>query len=349
MGILPDDHNLRLIIPPTESLAEIDKKTGVESAVQRGICRTLFHWRALASRVKARARISPAPSLPQSQRSLPTEWRAGAHLRQPSLFVLGTAKCGTTAFHHYLSQHPDIFMSNPKEPFFFEAEYHKGPEFYFNRYFRDWTGERIAGESRHRNLYLPFVPKRIHSYNPNAKFIAILRNPVERAVSHWWHWHSRSLEQLPLEEALKSDQERIESGAGLQSASEIEFYSSTLDPYGKGSFRTYLDSGYYYDQLERYMSRFGRNRILIILHDDFSRCTCEVVAKAFEFLECDPSVVHRISFDRINQSAPGMVEHVDSHVMAWLVNHFRPYNRRLESLLDVDLSVWDSPFSGSGS
>lgn len=52
------------------------------------------------------------------------------------------------------------------------------------------------GESRHRNLYLPYVPVRIHNFNPEAKLVAVLRNPAERAASHWWHWRSRGLEQL---------------------------------------------------------------------------------------------------------------------------------------------------------
>ena len=101
---------------------------------------------------------------------MPPEWTAGTRHLQPSLFVLGAAKSATTALHDYLGQHPDIFMSDPKEPFYFEAEYGLGSAFYFQRYFSNWRGERIVGESRHRNLYLPYVPDRIYSTTPKLNW-----------------------------------------------------------------------------------------------------------------------------------------------------------------------------------
>lgn len=91
-------------------------------------------------------------------------------------------------------------MSRPKEPFFFEAEHEQGVQFYSRKYFSTWSGQRIVGESRHRNLYLPFVPSRIHRFNRDAKLLVVLRDPVERAISHC------------LAEALRADMERIEAG-----------------------------------------------------------------------------------------------------------------------------------------
>jgi hypothetical protein len=127
----------------------------------------------------------------ESARRMPSEWKKGSRFASPSFFVVGAAKSGTTSLHVYLDQHPDIFMSKPKEPFFFEAEYDRGFDFYYRRYFGGWKGQREVGESRHRNLYFPFVPARIHAYNPEARILAVLRNPVERAISHWWHWYAR--------------------------------------------------------------------------------------------------------------------------------------------------------------
>ncbi len=88
-------------------------------------------------------------------------WRPGPACQHPSFFVLGAAKCGTTSLHDYLAQHSDICMSSPKEPFYFEAEQLRGAGWYRSRYFAHWRGEPIVGESRHRNLYLPWVPERI--------------------------------------------------------------------------------------------------------------------------------------------------------------------------------------------
>lgn len=280
----------------------------------------------------------------ESDRPLPSEWLSECRNLQPSLFVVGAAKSGTTALHDYLGQHPDIFMSDPKEPFYFEAQYELGSRFYFNRYFRDWAGERIVGESRHRNLYLPYVPERIQAYNPDAKFVAILRNPVERAVSHWWHWYSRAQEELPLDAALKADEERILSGVALMHPVEIKNYSANLDPYGKGIYRTYLDSGYYCEQLERYASRFGRDKLFVILYEDFVADPRGVLASLFAFLECAATFSDSVVLARSNESAPGMLQHFNRALESKLVEHYRAHNRNLELFLGRSLAGWDTPF-----
>jgi hypothetical protein len=283
-------------------------------------------------------------SFEDSDLLLPPEWGTGSRHFQPSLFVLGAAKCGTTALHDYLGQHPDIFMSDPKEPFYFEAEYDLGTNFYFNRYFNKWAGERIVGEARHRNLYLPYVPERIRTYNPDAKLVAILRNPVERAVSHWWHWYSRGQEVLPLHEALRVDDERIRSNVGFRNAEEIQTYSTNLDPYGQGIYRTCLDTGYYCEQLERYASAFGRSRLFVILYEDFVSKPREIMASLFAFLDCSTDIAEKIVLGGINESAPGMLEHLDHGLKSWLLDHYRPHNGKLESFLGKGLAAWERPF-----
>jgi len=256
----------------------------------------VYHVEAIAD--SGSYNIPPAtPNLisKETNRPLPEAWkRKTGTYRFPSVFILGAAKCGTTSLHSYLMQHPDIAMSNPKEPYFFEAEYNYGPTYYLNRYFNYWRGESVVGEARHRNLYLPYVPERILSYNPDAKLIVILRNPSERAISHWWHWYAREinpvmntvshvwhrrprkaslvrkavsrwrhrhcqqLETLPLREALLADWKRISSGPSFANTADIDRYAKSLEPDGKGLYRTYLDSGYYYEQLIRYIQLFGR-------------------------------------------------------------------------------------------
>lgn len=120
-----------------------------------------------------------------TNRTLPPECQGDGAYRLPSFFILGAAKCGTTSLHAYLGQHPDVCVSDPKEPFFFEAEFDRGATYYFNRYFSHWAGERIVGEARHRNLYMPYIPERILRFNPRARLIICVRNPTERAISHW--------------------------------------------------------------------------------------------------------------------------------------------------------------------
>ena len=71
------------------------------------------------------------------------------------------AEAGTTSLYYYLSQHPDICMSHPKEPMYFWAEYESGSDFYLGKYFKHWNGQSHVGEASHRNLFFPFVPSRI--------------------------------------------------------------------------------------------------------------------------------------------------------------------------------------------
>ena len=275
-------------------------------------------------------------------RQLPPGWSAGSSYRCPSFFVLGAAKSGTTSLHVYLDQHHEIFMSKPKEPFFFEAEYERGAQFYYNKYFGGWKGQRAVGESRHRNLYLPYVPARIFSYNPEARLIVLLRNPAERAVSHWWHWRSRDLEPLTAEAAFNSDMERIASGMAVVTPQEIADYAQELAKDARGQHRTYIDSGYYFDQLQRYLQYFRRDQLHVLLFEEFIRQPTESLRQVFQFLQVDEAVAPWVDVPRFNQSNPGMWDHISHRLWSELIDHYAPHNRRLEQLLGRSVSFWDS-------
>jgi sulfotransferase family protein len=274
-------------------------------------------------------------------RPLPAAWSAESGCRYPSFFVLGAAKSGTTSLHLQLDQHPEIFMSKPKEPFFFEAEFERGPQFYY-KYFGGWKGETAVGESRHRNLYLPFVPARIHSYNPRAKLIVVLRNPAERAVSHWWHWRSRGSESLSPWEACEADLARIDAGIKLESPEEIAGYAHDLRRNLRTDHRTYLDSGYYFEQLQRYMRLFERRQLHVILFDRYVTSPAETLRELFQFLEVNESIAPLVDVRPFNQSPPGMWEHVDDRLWNKLIEHYAPHNRRLEEFLGCSLASWDN-------
>jgi len=275
-------------------------------------------------------------------RPLPPAWRTESGCRYPSFFLLGAAKSGTTSLHLQLDQHPEIFMSKPKEPFFFEAEFERGPQFYYNKYFGGWKGETAVGESRHRNLYLPFVPARIHAYNPLAKLIAVLRNPAERAISHWWHWRSRGLEPLSPWEAFDADLARIDAGIKLETAEEIDGYAQELRRNPRKGHGTYIDSGYYFDQLQRYMRLFDRRQLHVMLFDRHVSCPAESLRELFRFLDVNESIAPLVDVRPFNQSAPGMWDQVDDRLWNRLIEHYAPHNRRLEEFLGCSLACWDN-------
>jgi SAM-dependent methyltransferase len=286
----------------------------------------------------------------ESARRVPPEWKSGSHMAFPSFFLVGAAKSGTTSLHVYLDQHPDIFMSKPKEPFFFEAEYDRGPAYYYRRYFGGWNGQREVGESRHRNLYLPYIPARIHQYNPEARIIAILRNPAERAVSHWRHclrggfdWHARGKESLGLFDALQADLKRIQSGAPAWAPEDIARYAADAGDEWQGAHRTYLDTGYYLEQLARYEALFGRSRMHVVLADDLFQEPQKTMAGVFSFLGVGPSFAATQKYEIFNDAPAGKDQQVSAEVWQWLVDHYKPYNQALEGYLGRSLGMWNRP------
>lgn len=208
----------------------------------------------------------------------------------PNLFILGAAKCGTTTLHAYLAEMPDVCMSQPKEPFFFEAEYRRGLEYYQQKYFAHWRGQAVIGEARHRNLYLPFVPARIHAVNPQARLMVMVRNPVERAYSHWNHLRFHGHEKLSFREAVEEDLARIERGLRHETPEEVAAYERAVlqPPEGIGLYRTLVDSGYYYEQIQRYVALFGAERLKVILLEDLKREPERVLGEVLSFLQLDP-------------------------------------------------------------
>lgn len=214
----------------------------------------------------------------------------------PNLFILGAAKCGTTTLYQYISGLTDVCMSKPKEPFFFEAEFDRGLDFYHRKYFSHWRGEVVVGEARHRNLILPYVPPRIHKLNPNAKLIVLVRNPIDRAFSHWYHLFARNSEELGFCEAIQEDLKRIEKGLKCDTPEEIKQHILKLPreaedkEIGLGLYRTYLDSGYYYEQIERYLSLFPRENIKVIVFEDLVTKPKKIVGELIEWFGLDTRV-----------------------------------------------------------
>jgi len=235
-------------------------------------------------------------------------------------------------------------------------------------------GEAAVGEARHRNLYLPYVPERIYDTAPDAKIIILLRNPIERAYSHWWHWFSRGLEQLPFEEAISQDLDRIEHGISFQGEEGVELWTRNFDfAHGKNEFRTYIDSGYYSTQIRRYLTLFPTERVKVITLEDLSSTPAEMAVDLWSFLGVDPDMRTGI-FDQRNQSLSGVAVKASRYAARVRVNkllprssknvamrllnrlgrkgmlpstrknlkqHYLSHNQDLENLLHRDLSLWN--------
>ena len=202
----------------------------------------------------------------------------------PNFLVIGAMKSGTTALYYYLEQHPQIYMSPIKEPNFFCYEGQVVADRNsitqigdYQDLFKGVSGEKAIGEASHCYLYEPRAVERIEHYVPEAKLIAILRNPVDRAHSHFLHLVRNGTE--PLTDFAQAIRE--ETGARQ-----------------KEMFQDYVGVGLYHDQLKRYFDAFGRDRIKVYLYEDLSNAPIDTLQDAFRFLEVEDSFVPDVSVKR---------------------------------------------------
>lgn len=131
---------------------------------------------------------------------------------KPNLFIIGAAKSGTTSLHHHLARHPDILMSDPKEPGFFvdELDYYPKDEDWYLSLFADGPDLAYRGESSTHYTKLPTypgVPGRIASYCERPRLIYLMRDPIDRAISHYWHNTRQNAEFRPPLRAMKENEE----------------------------------------------------------------------------------------------------------------------------------------------
>lgn len=200
----------------------------------------------------------------------------------PNLFVIGAPKSGTTTLYDMLTQHPQIYMCSPKEPRFFsrDSEYRKGFNWYIDTYFKDKKNYRIRGEATPTYLYLnkKTIPRiKDCLQDRTSKFIAIFRNPVDRAYSHYWFNRNTKInlqENLSFEEALASENQRIHD--------HPEFYEEGIVSY------SYFQTGLYAEQAKTFITGFGRqNCLFLLLEDLFPDNFQSTVQKIEKFLSID--------------------------------------------------------------
>lgn len=201
----------------------------------------------------------------------------------PNFLIIGAAKAGTTAFWHYLNQHPQIYMSPHKEPRYFalcgRPVDFRGPgdatRFRFVTDFEEYEGlfsgvggERAIGEASPWYLYVPSAAPAIKDRIPDVKLVAILREPVERAFSNYLHAVREGLEPLKtFREAMEAEEGRIQAG-----------WSPRFH---------YKQKGFYFRQLSHYLEYFDREQLRIYLYDDFIETPAELFADLFGFLGVD--------------------------------------------------------------
>jgi hypothetical protein len=248
--------------------------------------------------------------------------------RLPDFLVIGAQKSGTTSLHSSLIQHPQIFGACVKEVHFFDKNFSKGDLWYRAHFPIRHTVPSgcIVGESSPYYLFHPHAPERIRGELPHAKLIAILRNPVERAISHYFHEAKKSREDLPIMEALLAEDGRIEPEVEKMLEDE-RFYSRVHRSY------SYKRRGVYIEQLSRYREYRDNGQLLVLASEEFFTEPHRVLEEVFAFLGVDPTFV----CGDIRPKNVGMNRRdVPPAVYEYLNSYFAPYNERLYRYIGRD-------------
>lgn len=250
---------------------------------------------------------------------------ATARLRPlPDFLIVGAQKAGTTALYAYLRRHPAITGPPWKEVSYFDRQYRRGPAWYRGNFPLRAAG-RIVGEASPSYLFHPQAPERVAALVPEARLIALLRDPVERALSHYQHEVALGREPLLFEDALEREDERL--------AGELERMRDDPAYFSHAWWNhTYLARGRYAEQLERWLAHFPREQLLVLSNEELASQPAETYARVLEFLAAPP---HRLeSHPRVyDREYPPMSPQTEARLSAY----FAEPNRRLYGLLGRDL------------
>ena len=202
----------------------------------------------------------------------------------PDFFLIGAMKAGSTALHHCLKKHPDVFMSTPKEPGFFSRDnrFSKGPNWY-RTHFKGAVASQVWGDSStcySRSTIYPKTAIRIHDVRPNARFIYVVRDPVVRAFSHYKH---------RMDEAVIAGNPILSYKQFLNDDKEV------------------LMTGRYYFQIKPYYDLFGAENIHVCSFDDLVSNTQVVLNKVWNFLNVNPDFSNVAELPNKNESGSSLI------------------------------------------
>lgn len=249
--------------------------------------------------------------------------------RRPVGFIIaGVQKGGSSALASFLSQHPEIAFCSIKEPNFF-LKFKGISKTQYHRLYPRPRG-RIAGEASVGVMYEPEAIQKLKLYNPGFKIILILRNPLERAYSHYkMHVRKHNL-KLPFLECLRF--------AELSSEAKAQFLSSADDPEKAihrchSIFGNYIDWSRYTDRIENISKQF--DDVLILKNDDLQNKHYETLNTVFQFLGVDSSL--KVEQTQVHSSPPYTIP---TDVRYVLEESLMVEIDRIECLTGWDLSDW---------
>ncbi len=237
--------------------------------------------------------------------------RENCNKRKVNFFMVGAAKCGTTSMFRYLLQHPDVTWGEIKEPEFFSTKYvnlpHKGPKakefdevrtYRIEDYeflYRNVGAEKIIGDASTTYIYHEQCADDIKKYNPDAKILIMLRNPAVRAFSAYMHMKRDQCEKESFLDVYNQSNERVKMN-----------YVGLFD---------YAGRSLYADRVEHYINIFGKDKVKVIVLEEFEKDKDKVMDELCDFLEIshfkfDLSRNYNVSGESLNKRKTRMIENM---------------------------------------
>jgi hypothetical protein len=246
----------------------------------------------------------------------------------PDFLVLGAMRSGTTSLHQVLSSHPQVHPGIKKEVHYFDL-YHARGQRWYRAHFphrRALSGAQkrlVTGETSPYYLFHPLAPARAAAALPEVRLIVILRDPVERAHSHYWHGRQNGYESLSFEAALAAESERL---AGQQDITQAGGISRPHQLY------SYKARGRYLEQIQTWLTYYSPDQLLVLEHEAFFDPISGEDARLFDFLKIES--VPKPPERRYNQA---QYPRLENHLREQLSAHFKPHNEALFEFLGREM------------
>ncbi len=253
----------------------------------------------------------------------------------PTFLIPGSQKSGTSTLSTLVRLHPETHVFKKKEVHYFDWHYERGIDWY-SAQFEPKPGQVEICDATPTYMYYPYARQRMIETLPTAKLVIILRDPVQRAYSHFWHSSRLDYDDVAtFEEAVELEPSRLASGKRQHLIRH-----------------SYLDRGRYVDQLLDLERHYGRERMHVLTLDDLIKDAQAAIEDVFSFIRVDPqhsaAIIERWQTSRAKRSEEDKHENsgtyppIDPGTRARLVEEFRPYNDRLAEWLGRDLSAWNA-------
>lgn len=234
----------------------------------------------------------------------------------PDFLIIGAQKCGTGSLYHLLVRHPDVIAATKKEVHYFDKNFDKELSWYrahFPALSPEDRKSTVTGEASPYYLFHPLAAERVSEVVPNVRLMVLLRNPVDRAYSHYQARIRREHESLSFEEALEADLQMIEEGVGHRRAS-------------------YLTRGIYVDQIQHWHGFFDPDRMLVLKSEDFFADMTGGLGQVLDFLDLAAWEPRNPG----SRNKGGYKETMKPATREWLENYYEPHNQRLYDYLGFD-------------